>query len=100
MITETDVVKLIDFGLSKVIKRSNLHQIAGTPFYMAPEVVNGDSYGFKADMWSIGVCLYLLLTLRQPFVGGTPDETRRLMMSGRCDMMPLAKAKCFLNPKP
>jgi len=51
-------------------------------------------------MWSIGVCLYLLLTLRQPFVGGTPDETRRLMMSGCYDMMPLAKAKYFLHPKP
>jgi len=47
-------------------------------------------------MWSMGVCLYLLLTLRQPFVGGTPDETRRLMMSGRYDMMPLAKAKYVL----
>lgn len=42
-------------------------------------------------MWSMGVCLYLLLTLRQPFVGATPNDTRRMMMSGRYDSAPLSQ---------
>lgn len=69
MITDSDVVKLIDFGLSKVAKRSNLHQVAGTPYYMAPEVVNGDNYGTKADMWSIGVLMYVMMSGYFPFNG-------------------------------
>jgi serine/threonine protein kinase len=83
MITETDVVKLIDFGLSKVIKRSNLHQIAGTPFYMAPEVVNGDSYGFKADMWSIGVLLYVMMSGYLPFNGKNTEKVFERIRVGK-----------------
>ena len=44
-------------------------------------------------MWSMGVCLYLLLTLRQPFVGATPNDTRRMMMSGRYDSAPLSQCR-------
>ena len=46
-----------------------------------------------ADMWSIGVSLYLMLTQRQPFVGNTGDETRRKMMSGKYDCAPLAHCR-------
>ena len=39
MITEGDSVRLIDFGLSKASKKKNLSTVAGTPYYMAPEVL-------------------------------------------------------------
>ena len=44
MITDNNTVRLIDFGLSKASKKKALHTIAGTPYYMAPEVIQG-AYG-------------------------------------------------------
>ena len=67
MITDSGSVRLIDFGLSKVNKGDKrLTTIAGTPFYMAPEVLDGN-YGAKADIWSLGVLLYVLVSGYLPF---------------------------------
>ena len=65
MITDSGSVRLIDFGLSKASKK-NLKTIAGTPYYMAPEVLDGN-YGQKADIWSLGVLLYTLVSGYLPF---------------------------------
>lgn len=40
---------------------------------MAPEVVKGCKYGFKADVWSVGIILYELITLKKPFDGVSVD---------------------------
>lgn len=76
MITDDDSVRLIDFGLSKASKKKNLHTIAGTPYYMAPEVLEGN-YGTKADIWSLGVLLYCLVSGYLPFQGHTSAEVFR-----------------------
>ncbi|XP_066912872.1 mitogen-activated protein kinase kinase kinase 3-like isoform X2 [Clytia hemisphaerica] len=68
-------VRLADFGLSKKIERcslmSDLQAVFGSPFWMAPEVVratpNGNSYGRKADVWSIGCTIVEMLTTKPPF---------------------------------
>lgn len=68
MIGKDGNIKLIDFGLSKRSKNKNqlLSTIAGTPYYMAPEVLDGE-YNYHADIWSLGVLLYVLLSGYLPF---------------------------------
>lgn len=75
MITDTGSVRLIDFGLSKASKK-NLKTIAGTPYYMAPEVLEGN-YGTKADIWSLGVLLYTLVSGYLPFQGTSSADVFR-----------------------
>ena len=41
----------------------------GTPYYLSPEICNGKAYNNKSDVWSLGVVLYELATLKHPFNG-------------------------------
>ncbi|MHC4222445.1 MAG: serine/threonine-protein kinase [Planctomycetota bacterium] len=64
--------KLVDFGLARVAGEISLSQsssthLAGTPGYMAPEVVMGDKATEYSDIWSTGVVLYRMLTGAPPF---------------------------------
>jgi serine/threonine protein kinase len=54
------VMKIGDFGFAKVLRseQSLNDTICGTPMYMAPEIMLGDSYTDKADLWSVGAILY------------------------------------------
>eukprot|EP00002_Diphylleia_rotans_P006170 TRINITY_DN1548_c0_g1_i3.p1 TRINITY_DN1548_c0_g1~~TRINITY_DN1548_c0_g1_i3.p1 ORF type:complete len:437 (+),score=89.48 TRINITY_DN1548_c0_g1_i3:57-1367(+) len=60
-------VMISDLGLSKQIGVDLTATVCGTPFYFAPEVADGQMYSFKADMWSCGILLYILLTGDLPF---------------------------------
>jgi calcium-dependent protein kinase len=61
------VVKVIDFGLASYFKENeNLYTRTGTPYYMAPEVIDG-KYDESCDMWSVGVITYCLLAGYPPF---------------------------------
>jgi serine/threonine protein kinase len=62
-------IKLIDFGLSKVYgDNTQLTEGVGTIYTMAPEVLKGN-YSQKADVWSVGVIAYMLLSSQMPFYG-------------------------------
>ena len=70
-------IKLIDFGLSKHLDEGEyMARIAGTPYYVAPEVWNG-RYDNRCDIWSLGVCAYLLVYKSVPFNGSDVDDVRR-----------------------
>ncbi|KAK6352429.1 serine/threonine protein kinase psk1 [Orbilia blumenaviensis] len=61
---------LTDFGLSKVAEDgARCKSLTGTPEYMAPEVLEGKTYGFEVDWWSLGALLFDLLTGSPPFPG-------------------------------
>jgi len=67
-------IKIIDFGLSKKIQNNEkLHSILGTPYYVAPEVLNKE-YNEKCDLWSIGIITYLLIIGDLPFKGKNNNE--------------------------
>ncbi|KAM9754265.1 death-associated protein kinase 2 isoform 1-T2 [Menidia menidia] len=69
-------IKIIDFGLAhKIEAGADFKNIFGTPEFVAPEIVNYEPLGLEADMWSIGVITYILLSGASPFLGDTKQET-------------------------
>jgi predicted Ser/Thr protein kinase len=65
-------IKIGDFGLARILDRSTLTidgQLFGTPSYMAPEVLRGESASIQSDQYSVGVTLYEVLTKKLPFGG-------------------------------
>jgi predicted ATPase/Flp pilus assembly protein TadD len=70
LMTEDGVPKLTDFGVAHIGGAGSMTGAGlavGTPDYMSPEAVNGDEVDDRADIWSLGVLLFELLTGRHPF---------------------------------
>jgi serine/threonine-protein kinase len=73
----TEVVKLIDFGIVKVLSEDPLTQqgyIVGTPEYLSPERYSGRQIDARSDIYSLGVLVFRLLTGRVPFAGRNTTE--------------------------
>jgi len=71
IITPDGSVKITDFGIAKIETSSltETGQFLGTPNYMSPEQVTGETVDGRSDLFSLGVVLYELLTKRKPFLG-------------------------------
>ncbi|CAG5957188.1 unnamed protein product [Menidia menidia] len=75
-------IKLIDFGLAHRFHQGEEYKsTSGTPQYIAPEVINCEPLSTAADMWSIGVITYILLSGLSPFQGETDEETLRNVLA-------------------
>ncbi len=78
-----DQIKIIDFGTSLVFDPTkNLDEKLGTPYYIAPEVLN-KKYNEKCDIWSCGVIAYITLSGMPPFNGQTDQEIMKKVRIGK-----------------
>ena len=95
MLNRDGQIKLLDFGLSKIQRRSELPSslqnpdtkdssdvIVGTPPYWAPEVLKHRPSDTRSDIWSFGVLLYEMASGQMPFKGATMIELGSAILQG------------------
>lgn len=79
-------VKVSDFGFSRQFDSTVSQDVAdtflGTPYYLAPELWKRQKYSKKADVWSLGVVLYELMTLKRPFVSSSMRGLMTAIING------------------
>merc|ERR1719228_786681 len=79
-------IKLCDLEVSRVIQdNEEIKEIIGTPDYVAPEILQMEPITLSADIWSLGVLAYVLLTGFSPFGGDTDQETLRNITTAPLD---------------
>jgi serine/threonine protein kinase len=98
MLRDDDSVALIDFGISQLTSEAKLEvepaerEIAGTPYYISPEQAAGLAVDERADLYSLGVILYQMLTGVKPYVGATTAEILEQHRNAALPSLPLELA--------
>jgi hypothetical protein len=79
LITNEKVTKVADFGLAGTSYNSLMHTFVGTPGFQPPEIIAGNEYNEKCDVWSLGICLYAMVSGKLPF--STQTANYRLFLN-------------------
>ncbi|KAH0794837.1 CAMK family protein kinase [Histomonas meleagridis] len=77
-------IKIIDFGLTGTFYNNTLRTFVGTAGYQSPEIIAGNEYNEKCDVWSLGVCLFAMVTGRLPF--STQSSNYRKLIQEATDL--------------
>ena len=83
-------IKLGDFGIARVLQHTFecAQTVTGTPYYLAPEVCESKPYNHKADVWSMGICLYEMAAQRRAFDGSSMSSLIRRILRGKYKPLP------------
>ncbi|MFT3708297.1 MAG: serine/threonine-protein kinase [Archangium sp.] len=89
MVREDGVLKLMDFGIAKILDRDEkmtmTGALVGSPAHMAPEIIEGEEAGAEADVFSLGTMLYLFSTGKLPFVAPNTTATLKKILDSVYD---------------
>ena len=86
LITKNNKIKIGDFGLAKLLNLSSkAYTFIGTPFYISPEIINGEPYDYKTDIWALGIILYQLCNLNLPFYSDNLAQLSIKIINGKFD---------------
>lgn len=84
MVRDDGVLKLMDFGIAKIVDRDErmtmTGALVGSPSHMAPEIIHGEEAGPESDVFSLGTMLYLFATGQLPFSAGTTSGILRKIL--------------------
>lgn len=100
MLTEGgDLVKVADFGLAMDVTsgRSQTFHEAGTPYYTAPEMIQGQAYSYPVDCFSFGVMLHELMRLDLPFQGSSTADLVRSILQDEPPALPAQYSEDLKN---
>ncbi len=89
MVRDDGVLKLMDFGIAKILDRDEkmtmTGALVGSPAHMAPEIIEGEEAGAEADIFSLGTMLYLFATGKLPFTAANTTATLRRVLDCHYD---------------
>jgi predicted Ser/Thr protein kinase len=89
MVRDDGMIKLMDFGIAKIIDRDDrmtmTGALVGSPAHMAPEIIEGEEAGPEADVFSLGTMLFQFATGRLPFVASNTTATLKKILDGTYD---------------
>jgi len=82
----TGHVKLGDFGIARVLDATKDYAktMVGTPYYLSPEIIADRPYNLKSDVWSLGVVLYEMATLKHPFSADALVDLASKILKDQC----------------